>query len=163
MPGIRRRTKRRCWTSSAPRCGTPATAATSSVTVTAADTTGASGSASFSWTVSGKTGGGGGTCSVAYTTASAWAGGFTANVTIDNTGTTAVNGWSLGFSFPGDQKITSAWNSTATQSGKNVTVTNVSYNAAIAPGANVSLGFQGTWTSSDAPPTSFMLNGAACS
>jgi subtilase family serine protease len=39
--------------------GTPTTAATSSVTVTAKDTTGASGSASFSWTISSS---GGGTC-----------------------------------------------------------------------------------------------------
>jgi hypothetical protein len=38
--------------------GTPTTAATSSVTVTAKDTTGASGSASFSWTVSSSGGGG---------------------------------------------------------------------------------------------------------
>jgi len=40
--------------------GTPTTAATNSVTVTARDTTGASGSASFTWTIS--TSGGGGSC-----------------------------------------------------------------------------------------------------
>jgi hypothetical protein len=39
--------------------GTPTTAATSSVTVTAKDTTGASGSASFTWTISSSGGGGG--------------------------------------------------------------------------------------------------------
>jgi serine protease len=39
--------------------GTPTTAATSSVTVTAKDTTGATGSTSFSWTVSSSSGGGG--------------------------------------------------------------------------------------------------------
>jgi cellulose binding protein with CBM2 domain len=32
----------------------------------------------------------------------------------------------------------------------------------IAPGGNISLGFQGTWTSSDAVPTAFTVNGAAC-
>ena len=36
--------------------GTPTTAATSSVTVTATDTTGASGNASFSWTVNAESG-----------------------------------------------------------------------------------------------------------
>ncbi|WP_207892009.1 putative Ig domain-containing protein [Streptacidiphilus pinicola] len=41
--------------------GTPTTAGTSNVTVTATDTTGASGSASFTWTVNPTTGGGGGT------------------------------------------------------------------------------------------------------
>jgi subtilase family serine protease len=40
--------------------GTPTTAATNSVTVTARDTTGASGSASFTWTISSS--GGGGSC-----------------------------------------------------------------------------------------------------
>ena len=44
--------------------GTPTTAATSSVTVTAKDTTGATGSASFTWTIS-SSGGGGGGCTAA--------------------------------------------------------------------------------------------------
>jgi hypothetical protein len=41
--------------------GTPTTAGTSDVTVTATDTTGASGSTSFSWTINSTSGGGGGT------------------------------------------------------------------------------------------------------
>jgi hypothetical protein len=79
-----------------------------------------------------------------------------------NTGTSAINGWTLKFTFPGDQKITNAWNGTETQSGENVTITNASYNGTIAPGGNTSLGFQGTWTSSDAAPAAFTLNGTAC-
>lgn len=43
-----------------------------------------------------------------------------------------------------------------------MTITNASYNATIAAGANTSLGFQGTWTSSDAAPTAFTLNGNNC-
>ena len=64
--------------------------------------------------------------------------------------------------FPGDQKITNAWNGTATQSGEAVTITNASYNGTIAPGGNTSLGFQGTWTNSDAGPAAFPVNGTAC-
>ena len=64
--------------------------------------------------------------------------------------------------FPGDQKITNAWNGTATQSGEAVTITNASYNGTIAPGGNTSLGFQGTWTNSDAGPAAFTVNGTAC-
>jgi endo-1,4-beta-xylanase len=142
--------------------GTPTTANTYNVTVTAADSTSASGSASFTWTVAG-TGGGGGTCHVTYTKASEWAGGFTANVTVANTGTAPVNGWRVTFTFPGDQKITNAWNATATQSGAAVTATNLSYNATIAAGGSTSFGFQGTWTASDAVPTAFAVNGTACS
>jgi endo-1,4-beta-xylanase len=145
--------------------GTPTTAGTSSVTVTARDSTGASGSATFSWSIAssgGGGGGGGGTCHVTYTKNSEWAGGFTAQVVIANTGTTAVNGWSLTFTFPGDQKITSNFNGGFSQTGANATLTNASYNAAIAAGGNVSVGFQGAWTSNDTNPTSFSLNGTAC-
>jgi hypothetical protein len=141
--------------------GTPTTAGTSTVTVTATDTTGASGSATFTWTVSSATTGGG-TCQVVYTTQSQWAGGFVAGITITDTGTSAISGWTLKFTFPGDQQITTAWNGTAAQSGEAATITNASYNGAIAPGASTSLGFQGTWTTSDATPGSFTLNGVTC-
>jgi poly(3-hydroxybutyrate) depolymerase len=107
-------------------------------------------------------GGGGGICRVAYSTTSQWTGGFTASVTITNTGTAAISGWTLKFTFAGDQHITNAWNGTASQSGENVTITNASYNGTIAPGGNTSAGFQGTWTSSDAAPASFTVNGATC-
>ena len=142
--------------------GTPTTAGTSTVTVTATDGTGASGSATFSWTISSSGGGGGAACQVVYTTQSQWTGGFVAQVNITNTGSSAINGWTLGFTFPGDQKITTAWNGTATQSGETVSITNASYNGALAAGQSTSVGFQGTWASSDAAPTAFTLNGATC-
>jgi len=144
--------------------GTPAAAGTPTVTVTARDSTGASGSATFSWTIaSSGGGGGGGACHVVYSTTSQWTGGFTASVTINNTSTPAINGWTLKFTFPGDQKITSSWNTGSnSQSGEAVTLTNASYNGAIAARGNTSIGFQGTWTSSDAAPTAFTLNGTTC-
>jgi Cellulose binding domain/Putative Ig domain len=140
--------------------GTLGVSGTFNSTVTAKDSTGASGSASFTWTVSDTRPAG--TCHVDYTKASEWAGGFTANVTITNTSTVTVNGWTLMFSFPGDQKITSAWNASVTQSGASVTAVNMSYNAAIAPSGNVQFGFQGTWTANDTSPSAFAVNGIAC-
>jgi poly(hydroxyalkanoate) depolymerase family esterase len=104
----------------------------------------------------------GGSCHVTYTKTSEWTGGFVANVTINDTGTTTVNGWRLTFAFPGDQRITNAWNATVSQSGSAVTATNASYDGTISPGGNVSFGFQGTWTSNDTAPSSFSLNGTAC-
>ena len=140
--------------------GTPSTAGSFNVTVTATDATGGSGSASFTWTISGGNTGGG-ACQVSYVN-SAWAGGFTANLTVTNTGSTAINGWTLAWSFPGDQKVTNAWSATVTQTGAAVSATNVSYNAAIAPGGNVQFGFQGTWTNNDTSPATFTLNGSTC-
>jgi hypothetical protein len=141
--------------------GSPTAAGSSTVTVTARDGTGATGSATFTWTITPSNTGG--TCQVTYTKASEWQGGFVANVTISNTGTAAIDGWTLKFTFPGDQHVTSAWNATVTQSGTAVTATNVSYDGTISPGASASMGFQGTWTANDTSPTSFTLNGASCS
>jgi endo-1,4-beta-xylanase len=141
--------------------GTPTASGNNTVTVTVRDSTGATGTASFAWNISGG-GGGGGTCHVTYTKNSEWPGGFTAQVTIANTGTTTINGWSLTFTFPGDQKITSNFNGGFSQTGENATLTNASYNGTIAPGASITDGFQGSWTSSDASPTSFSINGTAC-
>jgi len=142
--------------------GTPTVANTFNVTVTATDTTSAANSASFTWTINGGNNGGGG-CHITYTKSSEWAGGFVVNVVIGNTSTTtAVNGWRLTFTFPGDQQITSNFNGGFSQSGENATLTNASYNGAIAPGGSVNIGFQGTWRTNDANPTSFSLNGATC-
>ena len=100
-------------------------------------------------------------CHVAYTRTD-WPGGFTADVTITNTGTAAINGWTLGFTFPGDQKVTHGWNATVTQTDISVTAWNLAYNATIAPGASQSFGFQGTWAASASPPTTFAVNGELC-
>jgi Glycosyl hydrolase family 12/Cellulose binding domain len=105
--------------------------------------------------------GGTASCKVAYTK-NEWSTGFTGNVTIGNTGSSAISGWTLGFSFPGDSKITSAWNATVTQSGNAVTATNLAYNGNIPAGGNTSFGFQGTYSSSNANPATFTLNGASC-
>jgi hypothetical protein len=103
----------------------------------------------------------GGACRVA-TTVSAWNTGLTANITITNTSTTAVNGWSLGFTLASGQTITSGWNATYSPTSGQVTAKNVSYNGAIAAGASVSIGFQATHTGNSAAPTAYALNGAAC-
>jgi len=102
-----------------------------------------------------------GGCKVAYQ-ANTWAGGFTGGVTVTNTGATAWQGWTVTFTFGGDQKITNAWNATATQSGARVSAVNVGYNGNVAAGASASFGFQGTWSSSSAAPTGFAVNGTAC-
>ncbi|MET7330931.1 cellulose binding domain-containing protein [Nonomuraea sp. NPDC005650] len=110
----------------------------------------------------GSGGGGTGACRVGYDK-SEWQGGLVANVTVSNTGGSAVNGWRLTFTFPGDTKVTSAWNASVTQSGAAVTAANAAHNGTIPAGGSQSFGFQGTWTGNDANPTAFALNGTACS
>jgi endo-1,4-beta-xylanase len=100
-------------------------------------------------------------CSVSYVP-NTWPDGFTTEIVVTNNGNTAINGWTLAFSFPGNQRITNAWNGTASQNGQAVTITNVSYNATIAPGGTQNFGFQGTYTGTNASPASFTLNGTRC-
>ncbi|MBP2707843.1 cellulose binding domain-containing protein [Microbispora sp. RL4-1S] len=104
---------------------------------------------------------GGGACRVTYSK-SEWQGGFTANLTIANNGSSAINGWTLGFTFPNGQQVTQAWSATVTQSGSSVTARNMSYNASIPAGGSTSFGFQGTWNGANGNPTNYTLNGTAC-
>ena len=101
-------------------------------------------------------------CAVAYTVTSQWSGGFGGDVKVTNLGSTAINGWTLTWSFTAGQSVTQAWNATVAQSGGAVTATNMSYNASIATGATTSFGFNGAWTGANAVPSSFALNGTTC-
>jgi hypothetical protein len=102
-------------------------------------------------------------CRAGYRTTSNWAGGFVAEITLTNTGPAPVSGWTLAFTFGGDQRIGTAWNATAAQSGAKVALTNVNWNRTLAPGATAVIGAIGSWRSSNAAPTGFTLNGGACS
>ncbi|MBT8227529.1 MAG: alpha/beta hydrolase fold domain-containing protein [Dactylosporangium sp.] len=102
-----------------------------------------------------------GTCRVTYTT-NAWDSGLTASVTIANTGTTASTGWSLAFTLPDGQTITSGWNATYSPSSGQVTATGVSHNATIPAGESINIGFQATHTGDTGAPTTFALNGQTC-
>jgi hypothetical protein len=90
-----------------------------------------------------------------------WGTGATVSVTITNNGATAINGWTLGWTFPGNQKIANLWNGSYTQNGASVSVSNQSYNSTIPAGGTVSFGFNISYSGTNAKPTSFTLNGSS--
>jgi endoglucanase len=100
-------------------------------------------------------------CKVGYSV-SDWGGGFTATVTITNTGTTPINAWTLRFTFGGNQQITNSWSATWAQSGAAVSAASLSYNAVLAPQAAAQIGFNGSYTGSNPRPSAFTLNGSTC-
>lgn len=100
-------------------------------------------------------------CSVAYSVSSSWPGGFGASVTITNYGD-PLTSWRLTWSYAAGQSITQLWNGSWSQSGAQVTVNNLSYNASIPTGGSTNFGFNGAWSGSNPAPTSFTLNGVAC-
>ena len=165
--------------------GTNPTTGSSAVTLTASSSaatgssvvtiTGTSGSIKATTTInltvnsSGSSGGGGGTggsaCTVDYTISQYNSTQFGANVTIKNGGSTTLSGWSLTWSFANGQTITSSWNGTVAQSGANVTVSEQSgqtWQNIPAGGSYTGFGFNGSSTGANTVPTTFKLNGTAC-
>ncbi|MFF8093601.1 cellulose binding domain-containing protein [Streptomyces sp. NPDC016675] len=100
-------------------------------------------------------------CTVTYG-ANVWQNGFTADVTVKNTGQSPVDGWRLAFTLPSGQRVTNAWNASVTPSTGSLTATGLGHNARIAPGGSLSFGFQGTYGGAFAEPDGFRLNGTAC-
>jgi hypothetical protein len=90
---------------------------------------------------------GSGTCSGTYSVVNSWSGGFQGQVVVKNTSSGTLNGWSLGWTFPGSQTINNLWNGSYTQSGETVAVSNASYDGSLASGATATVGFTATGTS----------------
>lgn len=105
----------------------------------------------------------GSACHVSYAVNSQWNNGFNAAISVQNTGSTAVNGWTLTWMWGGNQVITQAWNSELVNGGPSVVLKNASWNGAIAPGAVASgIGFNAGYSGSNPSPKAFYLNGHLC-
>ena len=122
----------------------PSPSASPSASASASASPSASASASPSASASGVA-----SCAATWSTTNSWSGGFQLTITVTNTGSVPINGWTVIFSWPGSQTVSQIWNATETQSGSTVTAANVSYNGPLAPGASTSFGLLG---SGSAPP-----------
>jgi hypothetical protein len=101
-------------------------------------------------------------CTIDYKVTNQWNTGFQGDVTIHNLGD-AVSTWNLKWTWPGSQSITQSWNSSYTQSGTAVTLTNAAWNGSIASGGTLSgIGFLANYSGTNTNPTAFTLNGTAC-
>lgn len=131
---------------------TPATAYT--YTVKAHDAAGNTSPASAAVTATTAPGGGGGGtgCTAGWHVDSQWTPGFNATVTVTNPGTSPVNGWTVTWTWPNGQHLSSAWNATVQQSGTGVSAVNLAYNGRLAPGASTTFGIQGTWSGTNTAP-----------
>ncbi len=92
-----------------------------------------------------------------------WGTGFTAAISIKNTGDQQINGWDLTWTWSGNQQINQSWNSNYSQQGKNVSLTNAAWNGTINPGQELTgIGFNATYSGQNNNPTTFYLNGSLC-
>jgi predicted carbohydrate-binding protein with CBM5 and CBM33 domain len=76
-----------------------------------------------------------GACTATWAFTGSWNGGYQAEVTVRNPGTTTLNGWRVGWTIPSGTTINSVWEGTLQPGGggTQATVTNASYNASVAP------------------------------
>ncbi|HEU5353090.1 MAG TPA: cellulose binding domain-containing protein [Actinocrinis sp.] len=105
------------------------------------------------------------TCAVDYQVTNSWGSGYVASLTVTNTGPSAINGWTLTFSFPATtESFNSGWNANWTSTGQFVHATNVDWNANLAPngGNSASIGFVGNETGAYPSPAAISLNGTVC-
>src|SRR3984885_10920012 len=77
-------------------------------------------------------------CAAAYSVPTDWGSGFTANLNITDNGTAAITGWTVTYTYAGNQTLANGWNGNWAQSAKTVTVTNESYNGSLAARASTS-------------------------
>ena len=110
-----------------------------------------------------QAGGSGLSCHITYLDQNDWGSGFTAAVSIKNTGSQPINGWTLTWTWSGNQQITQSWNSTYTQSGQNAALINASWNPTINPGDTLTgIGFNANYSGTNNNPTVFYVNGTVC-
>ncbi|MEV5710229.1 cellulose binding domain-containing protein [Actinoallomurus sp. NPDC052274] len=102
-------------------------------------------------------------CTVHFTDQNDWASGYVAGVDVTNNGPDPIDGWTLTFTWPtGWQQLSSGWNATWTQDGRDVKATSLDSNGRLAAGATVNIGFVGAYTGPNVLPGTFRLNGTVC-
>jgi endoglucanase len=100
-------------------------------------------------------------CRVEYSS-NDWGAGFGVTVKVSNLGTSQSSGWTLTYSYTGNQTLQQGWNGVWAQSGRQVTVTNETWNATIPAGGSVTPGANFSYSGTNTTPADFAVNGAAC-
>jgi len=97
-----------------------------------------------------------------YSKTSDWGSGFQAQYVLTNPMQVPLNTWSLQFSLPSTEKITSMWGGTDTASGTTQKVVAQSYDTTIAAGASITIGFDASYSGTYADPSACRLNSDPC-
>jgi cellulase/cellobiase CelA1 len=100
-----------------------------------------------------------GTVTATIAMQSDWPTGYCANVTIGNSGSTAISTWSVGIDLS-QATMNQVWNATSTQNGTVLTFKPVSWNATIPAGGSVSFGYCATKTGTSFQPNLVAINGS---
>ncbi|HEY4022872.1 MAG TPA: cellulose binding domain-containing protein [Pseudonocardiaceae bacterium] len=97
-----------------------------------------------------------------FAVSSDWGTGYGAAYTIANPMSIPLSTWTISFTLPAGDKVTSVWDGQLTTSGNTYTVTNANYNAPVAAGTSVSFGFNVSYSGASPTPSGCTLNGDPC-
>ncbi|WNI19664.1 lytic polysaccharide monooxygenase [Actinacidiphila sp. ITFR-21] len=92
-----------------------------------------------------------GACMATYAVSNVWSGGFQAEVTVMNHGTSPSGHWQVNWTPGSGTQITTLWNGTLSSSGGTVSVANAAYNGTIAPDGSTTFGFTANSTGNNLP------------
>ncbi|MFJ4952527.1 glycoside hydrolase family 3 N-terminal domain-containing protein [Streptomyces sp. NPDC088760] len=92
-----------------------------------------------------------GACTARFRTTSSWQGGYQAEVTVENTGSDGLTGWSVQWDL-GGSRVTSLWNGSLSTADGRATVRNAAFNGSLAPGATAAFGFTADGTAGTPAP-----------
>ncbi|MCM2681399.1 glycoside hydrolase family 48 protein [Echinimonas agarilytica] len=96
-----------------------------------------------------------------YSIDNQWGGGFVASIRITNTGTTAVNGWQIGWEYSDGSTVSSSWNTNLSGSNPYI-ITPLSWNSTIQPGQSIEFGVQGNKGILDSSAQIPVITGDVC-
>ncbi len=92
----------------------------------------------------------------AFKVVSDWSSGFTGQITVTNTSSSAVTSWKVEFDFP--YTISSIWNaSIVSHSGNHYVIENASWNGSLAAGAKATFGFSASPGNVSSDPTNYVF------
>lgn len=94
-----------------------------------------------------------------------WGTGFCGDLHVPNATGQTINGWEVDFALASNVRLSSVWNgqwTVLTTDGSRHAVSNLSWNAQVAPGAELTIGMCGTYSGTFIAPFTCRLNGASC-
>jgi len=86
-----------------------------------------------------------GACTAGSAVTGSWSGGYQSAVTV-TAGSTAINGWTVRWTFTNGEQVTQMWNATHTTDASTVTARNAAWNGTLAANATTSFGYTGSGT-----------------
>lgn len=105
---------------------------------------------------------GNGFCTASLKIWSDWGSGFNAEYRVTNLGAGPLNGWTVTWTFPGNQKIREIWTARVKQEGSAVSISDSQWNAVVPQGNSFSFGFVADYSGENVLPETLRLNGLPC-